>query len=38
MSSAGYAGAAMAVRDADFRTELADISHPVLVIVASMIR
>jgi 3-oxoadipate enol-lactonase len=33
MSSEGYAGGAVAVRDADFRSELADIRHPVLVIV-----
>jgi 3-oxoadipate enol-lactonase len=33
MSSEGYAGGAVAVRDADFRPELAHIRHPVLVIV-----
>jgi 3-oxoadipate enol-lactonase len=33
MSSEGYAGGAVAVRDADFRPELANIRHPVLVIV-----
>jgi 3-oxoadipate enol-lactonase len=33
MSGEGYAGGAAAVRDADFRAELAHIHHPVLVIV-----
>jgi 3-oxoadipate enol-lactonase len=33
MSSEGYAGGAVAVRDADFRPELANIRHPVLVVV-----
>ena len=33
MSSEGYAGGAVAVRDADFRSELASIRHPVLVVV-----
>ncbi len=33
MSSEGYAGGAVAVRDADFRPELAHIRHPVLVVV-----
>ena len=33
MSSEGYAGGAVAVRDADFRPELANIRQPVLVIV-----
>ncbi len=33
MSSEGYAGGAVAVRDADFRPELASIRHPVLVVV-----
>ena len=33
MSSEGDAGGAVAVRDADFRPELASIRHPVLVVV-----
>jgi 3-oxoadipate enol-lactonase len=33
MSSEGYAGGAVAVRDADFRPHLASIRHPVLVVV-----
>ncbi len=33
MSSEGYAGGAVAVRDSDFRSDLAHVRHPVLVIV-----
>ncbi len=33
MSSEGYAGGAVAVRDADFRLGLAEVRHPVLVVV-----